>query len=412
MIYNPEPTVTIDGVSYTGRTVNSVSISSGRASVDEQPRASYTTIELLQLDETPVVVDLGARVQVTIEDSSAVSQPVFTGSVTDIQYQLVHGNAGELTRISISCVGPLAWMSRFASDPSYAKEHDGTRIENILASVFAESWDEVNPATIWSAVTAGVDWAHYDPSGYVGTVETPGDYELTNYTSGKVEALGLAAQAANSALGVLYESADGYINYYSATARADKVAADGFLDIPANYVLGSGLSSSISTANLVNDWTISYGNGSSVTATNGYSTDAYGFYAGSRDTQLEKVADANQQLDLLLATRSWPRQTLSAVAIPLHNPNLPDATRNALIGVYCGLPVQLTGLPSTIRNTPFAGFVEGHTWQITRSTVDLIITVSDYGLTQIQQNWSQVNAAELWNTLSLTLDWENARSVA
>jgi len=413
MTYVPDPIVTIDGVDYTGSTVNSISIDSGRSSVDEQPRAGHATINLVILDDSFPAIELGNRLAVSIVDSIGGRHSIFTGFITDVVRSIgAQGGVGYVTNISITVVGPLAQMARFATSPNYAKEYDGTRIANILASVFAESWNEVNPALTWSAVTAGIDWAHYDPSGYVGTVETPGDYQLVNWGGGEVAADSLAAQVANSALGVLYESGDGYINYYSATARADNVATNGFLTITADKIVGSGLSSSMSTANLINLLTVEYDNGSSVTGQNADSIDLYGTYSSSRSTLLEKAAEANQQLTLMLETRSYPRENLSTVTVPLDNPTLDAAILDALIGVYCGLPVAITGLPSTIRSYPFAGFVEGHQWQITRTLASLTLTLSDYGLTQIQQNWGQVNPAETWNTLSLTLDWENARSVA
>ena len=40
------------------------------------------------------------------------------------------------------------------------------------------------------------------------------------------------------------------------------------------------------------------------------------------------------------------------------------------------------------------------------------MNVSDYGLTAVQQAWLQVNATELWNTISAALEWQDAKVVA
>lgn len=412
MTWQPNTTVTIDGVSYNSQTVARLSLTAGRTNVDEQPRAGYGTITLIQTDDQHINIDLGARLQVDIDNSTGNPTSIFRGLITDVNRSLTkHGAYGQVVQISIQVVGVLAWLARFSTTTAYSKKYDGQRIADILADVFAQSWSEVNATLKWNAVTPTLNWVHYDSSGFVGNIEQPGDYEMVAYAGDAVAADGYAAQVANSALGVLYETGDGFINYYSATARADEVATNGFTSIPSGY-LSTAISSSSSTSDLANIWTVTDGTGTIKTAQDSASIDAYGFFAGSKTTLLHNATDAQQQADLLAATRAWPRENLAAVRIPLHNPDLPSATLDKLLAIYCGLPLEFPDLPSAIREYPFQGFAEGYTWNINLNTAELVITLSDYGLTQIQQNWTQVNAAETWNTLSLTLKWEDARSVA
>ncbi len=56
--YTPNPAVLIDGVSYIGDTLNGVSITTGRTSVDEQPRAGYCTITLITFDNDIPVAEI------------------------------------------------------------------------------------------------------------------------------------------------------------------------------------------------------------------------------------------------------------------------------------------------------------------------------------------------------------------
>lgn len=412
--YDPQPVVTIAGIDYTSDTVNFVQITAGRATVDEQPRAGYATISLLVTDGTYPDIVLNSIVKVSIVDSSLAGQYVFTGYATDVVRTIIgHGVSGTTIQIDVTVAGPLARLAKLQTAASYAKQFDGDRMAAILTDAFTTSWDEVAPTTLtWAGVAPALDWLNYDP-GYVGTVATPGAYELHTYGGGKVEALSLTNNVANSALGILYESGNGLVNYDTATTRQDYVAANGFTNISSDYITALGSSSSSRTSDMLNQVTITYKDGASYTGQNSDAIGTYGLFAASRSTYLEKLADATSQAAFFLETRSIPRVSLAAVNIPLHNPALPTATRDALIGMECGFPIAIPDMPVAIYNShPFSGYVEGYVWRITRHTCDLTMTLSDYGLTALQQAWQQVNAAEIWNTISATLEWQDARTVA
>lgn len=412
--WDSNPSVTIAGTTWDARTLNRINIRMGRESVDDQPRAGYCTISLLNHDNVTAgqlnVNDLG---WVTIEDSAGSPQRVFTGYITDIRRSLVDvGPGGQVAVVDITMVGPLGRLSRRESDSSYDKQFDGDRITAILEGVFTTSWVEVTPPTLeWEDVDPALTWATYDP-GYAGIIETPGAYELTAYSGGAVEALSLAQAAAQSALGVLHEESDGTISYDTATTRITRVANSGYTELSSDYCTGVGLASFTNSAQIINRMRLTYKNGQVVSGDETASQALYGLFAASRSTQLEDGISAQQQVDLYMATRAYPRISLEAISIPLHNPNLPHALRNALVGVYCGLPLSIPDLPLQIDNEPFTGFVEGWTWQIDRKTATLTLQVSDYALTAISVQWNQVPASELWNTITPTLTWETARTVA
>lgn len=410
--WDPNPQVTIAGIDYTSDTINRVTITSGRTTVDDQPRAGYANISLLILDNTYPTIELNSVVVVSVVDSASVHVPIFTGYITDVDRVIDKaGIRANTVLINITAAGPLSRLAKLLTEDSYEKEYDGDRITQILADVFTTAWDEVTPATLtWSAVDPSLTWLNYDP-GYVGTVETPGDYELTAYAGGAVEALSLCRLTANSALGVLYETGDGLINYDAATTRIDRVGTDGFVEISSDYVTSTSVSSVSRTADLINKITITYKNNQTTTAENTDSIATYGLFSGSRATYLEQTVQAEQQRDFFLDTRSLPRVSINAVSVPLHNPALGDALRDDLIDVFCGTPLAIPDLPTAIYDVPFNGFVEGHQWVITRYTADLTMNVSEYGLSAIEQAWQQVNAAETWQTIQPALTWENATVV-
>lgn len=410
--YDPQPVVTIGGTDFTSDTINLVTVTAGRATIDDQPRAGYANVSLIITDNTYPTITLNSLLKVSIVDSSGVDPHIFTGYVTDVTRRIVAGgNLANAVQIDITAAGPLARLAKLKTEASYAKQYDGTRIAAILQDVFTTSWDEVTPTTLtWAGVDPAKTWQTYD-TGYVGTVDTPGDFELYVYSGGEVEALSLTRLVANSALGILYETGEGLINYDASGTRIDRVGAQGFTSIDADYLSTLSVAADSRIADLINDLTITYKANATVTGSDVDSIAAYGLFAAERGTYLEQTAQAEQQRDFFLQTRAIPRVNIQTVNVPLHNPNLPDAVRDDLIGVFCGLPVEIPNLPTAVYNEAFTGFVEGYTWRVTRYTADLSLTVSDYGLTAIQQAWEQVNALETWNTLQPTLTWENAQVV-
>lgn len=410
--WNPQPQVTIGGIDFTSDTINRIVINTGRITVDDQPRAGFANISLIVLDNTYPDITLNAVVVVSVVDSSSAHIPIFTGYITDVDRIIDKaGIVANTVRINITAAGPLSRLAKFLTADSYAKEYDGTRITNILQDVFSTSWNEVAPTTLtWAAVDPAKTWLTYD-TGYVGTVETPGDYELTAYAGGAVEALSLTRLVANSGLGVLYETGDGLVNYDAATSRIDRVAANGFLELDADYIESASVSSSSRTSDLINEITISYKNNQTTTANNTNSVATYGLFSGQRGTYLEQTAQAEQQRDFFLNTRSLPRVSINQISIPLHNSAMGTALRDSLLNVFCGTPLGIPNLPTAVYDAPFSGFIEGVNWIVTRYTADLTLNVSEYGLSAIEQAWQQVDAAETWQTLQPTLTWENAQVV-
>lgn len=411
--YDPLPQVTIGGVTYTSKTINGITTTSGRTTVDEQPRPGYATISLIVVDNTFPAIELNQPGYVEVNDSAGVPTKVFYGYVTDVTRQITnHGVSGTEVTVNVTLVGALSRLSRVETAASYPKEFDGERIEQILTDFASTDWTEVDPALTWGTVPADRTWLTFDQGAFVGTVDTPGSYEITAYSSGATSALAHAQLVALSALGVLWEDQDGLINYSDAASRINDVAQNGFTTIEADYLAGIGLASRSSTAELINDITISYKSTAVETGEDLASQFTYGRFAGQKATLLENKADAETMVDLYLQTRAYPRTTMQTVTVVLHNPNLPDVLRDALLNAYIGLPVAIPNPPTAILNSPFAGFLEGISYTVARKAAAVTLTLSEYALSQIEQAWQQVLSTEQWNTLTPTLTWENAEVVS
>jgi hypothetical protein len=86
--------------------------------------------------------------------------------------------------------------------------------------------------------------------------------------------------------------------------------------------------------------------------------------------------------------------------------------RNSMLPMRVSKAIRIEGLPTSIYPETFIGFVEGFTWTINRNELFLTLNVSEYALSQLQMNWSQVPPALEWADVSATLEWQEARVVA
>ena len=412
MPYTINPVVKINEVAYTDKTINGVTLTAGRESVDEQPRAGYATISLVTPNNTYPDIQIDQKIEVIVDDSTATEVVLWTGWVSDVEVNLVSfGATGWLNQQKITGVGSLSKLNRrLVGGAGYAKQFDGDRIHSILYETAGVTWANYSPATdTWADVSALTTWTEVDL--LIGTIDRPGDFELTDYSSGEASGFTLAQQAAASGLGVLYECHCGRINYDDYTARTDDVSANGFTDIDTDAILTDGLSSITRLSDLANDITVTYKNNQTETGEDTNSVALYGRYAGKVDTLLEHDYDAAQRVTYYLDTRAFPRKELQQISLALHLDQVSDTLRDSLLPMRVSKPIRIAGLPTSIYPETFAGFVEGYTWTINRNELFLTLNVSEYGFSQLEMNWLQVPATLAWEDVSATLEWQEARVV-
>jgi hypothetical protein len=413
MTYQVNPQVIINDVEYKGITVSGVTLNNGRLTVDEQPRAGFATISLVTPDNSFPNIEIDYKVVVKVDDSSGNPVTLWTGWVSDIESSLGgFGSNGRLNNQRITAIGSLSKLNRrLVGFDGYPKENDGDRIFEIIKEGAGITWAEYSPPSdTWADVNSLLQWQNVDI--LVGNIDRPGDFELISYSNGEVGALGLAQQAAASGLGVLYESNDGKINYADYSSRTDEVAANGFSTIDTDAILASGLSSISRLSDLANEVEVVYKNNQTEIDTEPTSIALYGRYAAKINTLLELKADAEQRVEYYLETRAFPRRTLSSINLALHLDQVSNTMRDSMLPMRVSKPISIAGLPTSIYPQTFSGFVEGFTWTINRNELFLTLNISEYALSQLQMNWSQVPPALEWADVSATLEWQEARVVA
>ena len=412
-VWIPEWQVTVNGgTNYTNLTLATVSITSGRTDIYSQPRAGYCFIEILNLDESPIVIDVNDNVLIKIKNSTGTFVNLFGGDVTDIQVQVLNSSGTESNQvIRVTALGALSKLPVSLTEGVLAKDFDGDQIYTILSDLLLNNWNEVAPAVTWAAYDATQTWATAENVG-LGEIDKPGDYELTARSASTTDVYSLVSALATSGLGYIYEDSSGRISYADATHRSQYLAANGYTEISASTAFAAGISTIKRIADVRNNVTIQYKNGQEASALDTASIGTYGQQAQLIGTSIENTVDAESQADFYLGLRAYPQAQFQAITFTLGNNNIDDSDRDALLNVSMGLPLDITNLPPNILLGRFQGFVEGWTFSAGYNRLDLTLNLSPTAFSLQSMKWENVSVAETWNTLSLTLDWNSATVVA
>ena len=411
-VYTPYPKVIFAGVNeFSDNTISDISISLGRRDIYEQALVGIANVRLWTDADTALNVNLSDSVQIQIQDSTGTYQPIYTGTISDLDVSLdAYGSEGSVAIYSITAVGPLALLNRYTTGGlGFAKEFDGTRILNILTDAFLQSWDEVVPTLTWSAVSDLATWANFDGTNQtlvdnlVTDIDVPGSFELTAYSDGVANALTLAQNAAQSGRGFLYEAPSGEIFYDSYDSRATQVP----LTLTEDDLLAVGLRQAAQWSEIVNEVTLSYKNNQEKFAADYTSQQSFGQLSGFRATQLENGTDAQSQADNFLLSRAYPRTYPEELTIPLHSPTVSDVTRDVLISMKVGSAVYTQDLPAVFGGT-FDGFVEGIIWNVDRYTANMTLICSAISETYPHLVWLQIAPTVTWAGYTpTTTEWRD-----
>jgi hypothetical protein len=410
-LWTPVWSVLIDGVEYKNITLANLTIESGRRDIYQQAVAGYCSLSVLNLDDAPITVSINSGITVFVQNSTATPTAIFGGSVSDILTTVERSGTGGLVQtISITALGALSRLPKVLTEGILSKEYEGDQIYDVLDGILFGAWNEVPAALTWATYDPTTTWANAENSG-LGEIDRPGNYELTARSASTTDAYSLVASLATSGLGYIFEDAQGRIGYADSTHRGNYLAANGYVELSALDAYSSGLQTSTRSGDVRNVVTITYKNGQQVTEDNPDSIALYGSLAQNIQTSLERTLDATNQAAFYLALRAFPRANFESIRYPLGSPNVTNSDRDALIGVFMGMPVNITDLPENM-GLAFQGFVEG--WRFSAGynslAIDLYVTPVAYSLDAAR--WNDVSASETWNTLSPTLIWLNALTVA
>ena len=411
--WTPEWAISINGYGdYTNLTLANLSISSGRTDIYSQPRAGYANLQIINLDLTPIEFDVNDSITIKVKDSTGTYVNLFGGNVTDRTVEVISSAPGQINEvISITALGALSKLPKTIIDGALSKDFDGNQIYTILSQTLFNTWAEVPAALTWASYDPTTTWANAENSG-LGSIDTPGNYELTARSANTTDVYSLVSALATSGLGYLYEDASGRIGYADSTHRISYLGDNGYVSLSGNTALSKGIRTIRRIGDLRNQVTIKYKANAEVTATESESIAAYGPQAQAITTSIENLADATEQAEFYLGIRAYPQDVFDSITFSLGNPEIDDADRDALLNVFMGLPLDITDLPENMVNGRFQGFVEGWKFQAGYNRLDITLNVSPTAFSLQAMKWNNVGAAETWNTISPTLDWTSATIVA
>jgi hypothetical protein len=408
MGWSPNPRVTIGGTDFTDHAIGQVSVTKGRRTVYERPNAGYATAELIDTAGIPtfrvgdtfvVAIDradwLWAELEETwaalgdtwadISDPIYVSQPIFTGTLSDFTSSAIPARDGAIVTHQLQAVGPLSVLNRrTVYTAGRLAENDGERVLNTLNTALG---------------TALVDASVID-DGVFDLAAIPSEDAGYN-------ALQIAQDAGFSGEGLLYETADGFIGYADANSRLANEREKTVL-IPFGVLSAEGLSASQQVSNITNAVTVEYASGA-VFEEDTTSIATFGRYETELRTDLVDLSNAEKRATKFLESHSVPSYVFDRLNFPLFG--VPDVLRNDLLELRPSLAVTVSDVPSNLGFTQFRGFVEGFTLTATPFDADLTFIVSDRRLSIGAIRWQQVVDTIRWTDVDPTLTWADAIEV-
>jgi len=348
-------TLTVNGVDYTGSTLENVRIVRGRESIDTAARAGYCLAELIDETGSGFPIEVTDTVTITIENSTG-TVPLFTGTISDIATRLYAVRTGTRAIWQLLANGPLALANRrqvFAAGTTIEK--DGDLVRDALEAGLYQTWDEYR-GTTWAAA-GDVTWDTVDPGFDGSLIEQPGEYDIEALDAADegYNALGLVSRIAGSVGGSLFETGDGNVGYLSAYGRSEK-ASQGYTAIPVEAIAVDSLQASKAASDLVNRLEVRY-SGGAVEQEDINSISSFGVRTSVLDTLLADLSAAEERADDLLFDLATPRYKLPTIQFQLHT--LDTAHVDLMLGIDVEEPVAVPGLPATLGKVFSRAFVEG-----------------------------------------------------
>jgi hypothetical protein len=411
-LWNPDWAVEVNGLGdVTNLVLSDLTITSGRTDIYSQPIAGYCRFTIKNLDQSAIAFDVNDSIVVKIKDSTDTYVPLFGGDISDIDVVVATGEPAITQNITMTALGALSKLPKTLTEGVLNKDFDGDQIFTILSEVLFSQWNQVPAAETWNAYDALTTWENAENAG-LGEIDRPGDYELTDRSASTTDIYSLVSSLATSGLGYIFEDSAGRIGYADSTHRSEYLAANGYAFVDGGWAYANGIATSKRLGDVRNKVTITYKNGQQETAEESSSIEVYGTQAQNITTSIENGADALSQAEFYLDIRAFPQYQFKSITFPMSNPNIPDVSRDQAFNIFMGLPLDIEDLPLNIADGRYQGFVEGWTWTTRFNALDLTVIVSPVAYSLQAFRWNSVPVTETWNTLSPTLDWNNATIVA
>jgi hypothetical protein len=407
MTWVPNWRITVGDDIYT--TVTAASYSMGRLNIDDQCTAGFSRVEIINVDNAPFTINITDRLQMELADSTGTYITVFTGEVSDFSVGVRSADDfGYITTGTILGVGSLSKVTKAFYNLALVEELDGEQIADVLGAALNGTWAEVTPTLTWATYPPTVTWANAES--YYGTIDT-GLYTMIPVAAANLKSSTLVDQIARSALGQIYETAQGLINYDDADHRSNYVAANGSREFSGLYATPSTIRSQLQIAKIRNSEIVKYGTayGSTYEESDANSIATYGLFQRRYDSNVKNLSDVIDIVTRDLSLRAVPRNQFGAITYRLDNSEMPDALRDELISVFFGEPVVVTNLPENMFDGYFDGFIENINMNSTPAYVDLTLYLSPLDFSLVAPTWETVIPNNIiWSGVNATLPWNKA----
>ena len=413
-VWNPDWKLTVSGVDYTDIAISDIQHQAGRDDIYSQPNPSYVQISLVALNGQTLPFDINDSLDLQVKDTLGSYVSLFGGDITDVTVAVgATGSVATVVEYTIIAMGSLARIAKEIWNDNISQDEDGDQIYAILSSVLLGTWNDVPAATTWATYNATETWENAVNLG-LGDIDQPGLYTMTAQSNVTDTIYNVVSDIANSAFGYIYEDNAGNIGYADADHRQNYLLTNGYVDLDAGHALGAGLSTVMRSGDVRNDIYINYGNNfnSQETATDLASIALYGYKAETINSRVQGSVDAQEIADRYISQRAYPLPKFQSITFPITNSEIDNSDRDALLGVFMGLPVYLTNLPNQISGGEFEGYVEGWSWSTRFNELFLTINVSPTAFSQVAMRWNTTPITEAWNTIDPSLTWEYATIVA
>lgn len=410
--WTPEWRIKANGSEVTSVTLANLTITAGRTDVNSPTPPGYCQLQLINTDQTVYNFSINTAITIEVKNSSGNFVAIWGGRISDIRQTVqTAGSLAAPTVIQITAVGPLVRLQRAIFDGNLAEGLDGAQILNLLDDLLLNSWNELPPAETWNSYSSTETWANASNIG-LGEIDS-GEYTMVSRQINDQVIAVIANQIASSALGYLYEDANGLIGYADASHRQDYLVANGYTDLDARHAIGAGIGIVQRQGDLANRVVIDYGNNfnNQYIAQDTQSQATFGLYAEQFSSYLKNAADVEDMGDRLIQLRAFPRYQFQSITFPLQNSEIDNADRDALLNVFMGQPIRLSNLPPQMLGGEFTGYVEGWTFRASVGGLSITLNATPIEFSAVAQRWEQVSAAERWNSVLNTLEWQDAIGV-
>ena len=399
--------VDVAGTDYSAHVLDRVSLEVGRTGVDELIQPHAATFDLIHRNVAavdPNTFEIGQTVTITVDkQATAGTHTLFIGKITDLV----------VTRDTLQIIAVSAPISDLNRQEITTAGTTGTVLEAFDTTYGLISSPSYEPAGGFYALAA------------TDTVTVP---------AGTYRAADVLQTVAQSAIEGLLNQNEGDAVFFTTAADRRTYTAD--LELKDAEVLVNW-EVTRRRSQLVNALEVEYSAGTA-TASDATSIAGYGILTKQIETYLDTPSVAQDYANFELARSTVPAfyldritvaaDTLSAadydvlVVAPIRQPTDPTAWQDVpgtttWNDLDAGTPWEtfqlgsstagafLLRIPNLFANLPQDYFVEGATYEITRNTLTVDLSISEATLTRPAQRWVDVSPLIAWQNVEATQTW-------